>query len=46
MEEREPSVRRKNFDELKRTSENRETARAYMRRAALAESLKSANAVQ
>lgn len=45
MEERDPAVRRRNFDELKRTSERRETARAYMRRAALAESLRSANAV-
>jgi 3-(3-hydroxy-phenyl)propionate hydroxylase len=45
MEERDPAVRRKNFDALKRTAEDRETARAYMRRAALAESLASANAV-
>ena len=45
MEEREPDVRRKNFDELRRTAENSETARAYMRRAALLDSLRDAAAV-
>jgi 2-polyprenyl-6-methoxyphenol hydroxylase-like FAD-dependent oxidoreductase len=45
MEERDPAVRAKNFDELKRTAENLETARAYMRRAALTDSLRDAAAV-
>ena len=35
----------KNFDELRRTAENPETAKAYMRRAALADSLRDAAAV-
>ncbi len=45
MEERDPAVRRKNFDELRRTSENIDTARAYMRRAALFDSLRDAASV-
>jgi 3-(3-hydroxy-phenyl)propionate hydroxylase len=45
MEERDPAVRRANFDELRRTAENQDTARAYMRRAALLDSLKDAAAV-
>jgi 3-(3-hydroxy-phenyl)propionate hydroxylase len=45
MEERDPAVRRKNFDELRRTAENPETAKAYMRRAALTDSLRDAAAV-
>jgi 3-(3-hydroxy-phenyl)propionate hydroxylase len=45
MEEHDPAVRRKNFDELRRIAENAETARAYMRRAALTDSLKDAAAV-
>jgi 3-(3-hydroxy-phenyl)propionate hydroxylase len=45
MEERDPIVRTKNFDELRRTAENAETAKAYMRRAALADSLQDAAAV-
>ena len=45
MEERDPEVRTKNFDELRRTAENAETAKAYMRRAALADSLRDAAAV-
>jgi len=45
MEERDPVVRRKNFDDLRRTAENPETAKAYMRRAALYDSLKDAAAV-
>jgi 2-polyprenyl-6-methoxyphenol hydroxylase-like FAD-dependent oxidoreductase len=45
MEERDPAIRAKNFDELKRTAENLETARAYMRRAALTDSLRDAAAV-
>jgi 3-(3-hydroxy-phenyl)propionate hydroxylase len=38
-------VRKTNFDELRRTAENPDTARAYMRRAALLDSLKDAAAV-
>ena len=45
MEERDPAVRRSNFDELRETAENPDTARAYMRRAALSDSLKDAAAV-
>jgi 3-(3-hydroxy-phenyl)propionate hydroxylase len=45
MEERDPAVRKSNFDELRRTAENPETARAYMRRAALLDSLRDAAAV-
>ena len=45
MEERDPAVRSKNFDELRRTAENPETAKAYMRRAALFDSLRDAAAV-
>jgi 3-(3-hydroxy-phenyl)propionate hydroxylase len=45
MEERDPAVRRRNFDELRRTAENAESARAYMRRAALLDSLRDAEAV-
>jgi 3-(3-hydroxy-phenyl)propionate hydroxylase len=45
MEERDPAVRKTNFDELRRTADNAETARAYMRRAALLDSLKDAAAV-
>jgi 3-(3-hydroxy-phenyl)propionate hydroxylase len=45
MEERDPAVRAKNFEELRRTADNPETAKAYMRRAALFDSLKDAAAV-
>jgi 3-(3-hydroxy-phenyl)propionate hydroxylase len=45
MEERDPAVRKTNFDELRRTAENPETAKAYMRRAALFDSLRDAAAV-
>jgi 3-(3-hydroxy-phenyl)propionate hydroxylase len=45
MEERDPAIRAKNFDELRRTAESPETAKAYMRRAALADSLRDAAAV-
>ncbi|MBM3528691.1 MAG: FAD-binding protein [Alphaproteobacteria bacterium] len=46
MEERDPAVRKKNFDELRRTADNPETAKAYMRRAALYDSLKDAAAIR
>jgi 3-(3-hydroxy-phenyl)propionate hydroxylase len=45
MEERDPAVRKTNFEALRRTAENPDTARAYMRRAALLDSLKEAAAV-
>lgn len=45
MEERNPATRLKNLDELRRTAENKASAKAYMRRASLLESLKSAAAV-
>lgn len=45
LEERDPEVRRQNFDALRRTAENLDTARAYMRRAALFDSLQDAAAI-
>jgi 3-(3-hydroxy-phenyl)propionate hydroxylase len=45
MEERDPKVRAKNFDELRRIAEDPEASRKYMRRAALLDSLNEANAV-
>jgi 3-(3-hydroxy-phenyl)propionate hydroxylase len=45
MEERDLALRARNFDELRRTAENPQTAKAYMRRAALYDSLRDANAV-
>lgn len=46
MEERDPAVRAKKFDELRRTAEDPVASRAYMRRAALLDSLHTANAVR
>ena len=40
-----PAVRATNFDELRRTADDPEAARRYMRRAALLDSLQSAAAV-
>jgi 3-(3-hydroxy-phenyl)propionate hydroxylase len=45
MEERDPASRQKNFDELRKVAENDDTAKAYMRRAALFDSLSDAAAV-
>jgi len=45
MEERDPAVRAANFDELRRAADDPEAARRYMRRAALLDSLQSANAI-
>jgi 3-(3-hydroxy-phenyl)propionate hydroxylase len=45
LEERDPSVRRRNLDDLRRLAEDPVHARQYMRRAALIESLRSAAAV-
>ncbi len=45
MEERDARVRAANLDELRRTAEDPAAARGYMRRAALRDSLDSANAV-
>jgi 3-(3-hydroxy-phenyl)propionate hydroxylase len=45
MEERDPKVRTKNFDELRRIAENPDASRKYMRRATLLDSLNEANAV-
>jgi 3-(3-hydroxy-phenyl)propionate hydroxylase len=45
MEERDPAVRARNFDELRRIADDPVTAKAYMRRAALYDSLRDANAV-
>ena len=45
MEERDPAVRAANFDQLRRTAEDTSTAKAYMRRAALIDSLRDAAAV-
>jgi len=46
MEERDPAVREANFDALRRAAEDPAAARAYMRRAALLDSLREADAVQ
>ncbi len=45
MEERDPAVRKINFDELRRIADNDDTAKAYMRRAALFDSLRDAASV-
>jgi len=45
MEERDPAVRAANFDELRRSADDPEAARRYMRRASLLDSLQTANAV-
>jgi 3-(3-hydroxy-phenyl)propionate hydroxylase len=45
LEERDPAVRSKNLDELRRTAEDPNSAKAYMRQASLSESLKSAAAI-
>jgi len=45
MEEGDPAVRDANFAELRRTAENTEAAKRYMRRAALFDTLQTANAV-
>jgi 3-(3-hydroxy-phenyl)propionate hydroxylase len=45
MEERDPSVRKANFDALRRTANDREAARDSMRRAVMLDSLHEAAAV-
>jgi 3-(3-hydroxy-phenyl)propionate hydroxylase len=45
MEERDPAVRAANFDQLRRTADDPQASRRYMRRAALLDSLNEANAV-
>ncbi len=45
LEERDPAVRQANFDQLRRTMDDPVAARTYMRRAALYDSLKDAEAV-
>jgi 3-(3-hydroxy-phenyl)propionate hydroxylase len=45
MEERDPAVRAANFDALRRTADDPQASKQYMRRAALLESLNEANAV-
>lgn len=44
LEERDPAVRRRNLDELRRTAEDRRASRKFMQRAALVESLQAAAA--
>jgi 3-(3-hydroxy-phenyl)propionate hydroxylase len=46
MEERDPATRAAHLDELRRTADDPAAARRYMRRAALRDSLDSANAVR
>lgn len=46
LEERDPQVRRKNFDDLRRTADTPELSRAFLRRSALFESLKATALVQ
>jgi 3-(3-hydroxy-phenyl)propionate hydroxylase len=45
MEERDPAARARKFDALRRTAEDSAASKAYMRRAALLDSLQTANAV-
>jgi 3-(3-hydroxy-phenyl)propionate hydroxylase len=45
MEERDPAARAKKFEELRRIAEDPAAAKAYMRRAALLDSLRTAEAV-
>jgi 3-(3-hydroxy-phenyl)propionate hydroxylase len=45
MEERDPAVRGSNFDALRLTAANAESAKSYMRRAALYDSLREAESV-
>ncbi|MBN9792689.1 FAD-binding monooxygenase [Pseudonocardia sp. TMWB2A] len=45
LEERDPAVRRRNLDDLRRTADDADAARAYMRRAALFDSLRDADAI-
>jgi 3-(3-hydroxy-phenyl)propionate hydroxylase len=45
MEERDPQIRQQNLDDLRRTADNPSSAKAYMRRAALLDSLQAARAV-
>ncbi|MCK8787762.1 FAD-dependent monooxygenase [Roseomonas sp. NAR14] len=42
MEERDPALRRARFDELRRVAEDQDASRAFMRRAAMVESLREA----
>lgn len=44
LEERDPSIRQRNLDELRRAADDRRTSRDFMRRAALVESLQAAAA--
>jgi 3-(3-hydroxy-phenyl)propionate hydroxylase len=46
LEERDPDVRQKNFENLRRTSEEPDLARAFLRRSALFESLKATALVE
>ena len=46
LEERDPAIRQKNFDNLRRTAETPELARAFLRRSALFESLKATAQVE
>ena len=45
LEERDPATRKQRLDELRRISEDKEQARAYMRRAQLIDSVKAAESV-
>ncbi len=45
MEARDPEVRRRQHDELRRTADDAALARAYMLKSSLLESLAAANAV-
>ena len=45
LEERDPQKRASKLDELRRTAENPEAAKAYMRRAALLDSLNTAASI-
>jgi 3-(3-hydroxy-phenyl)propionate hydroxylase len=46
LEEKDEAARQAKFDEMRRIAGNRESARQYMRRASLLESLQTANAIE
>ena len=46
MEERDPAARRRNQDEMRRTADNPELARAFMRKTAMIDALQASEAIQ
>ncbi|MEI6304302.1 MAG: FAD-binding monooxygenase, partial [Betaproteobacteria bacterium] len=46
MEERDPAARRRNQDEMRRTADNPELARAFMRKTAMIDALRASETIQ